>query len=76
MFIILRFLILITLTSTGYYLFISEYIDLSDKRFSVIEVPKKGIVADEKIIQEKKEVVKSPNIKKNIDKKQYFEKKI
>ncbi len=77
MFRILRYLILITLISIGYNLFISEYINLSDKRFLDKEVAKKEIVANKKeIIQEKKEVVTSLNIQKNIDKTQYFEKRI
>jgi len=74
---VLRYLILITLISSGYYLFIFEYSNLSDKRFLYKEVIKKEIVEDkEEIIKEKKEGITSPNIKKNIDKTQYFEKKI
>ena len=77
MFRILRYLILISLISAGYYLFISEYINISEKYIFEEEIIKKEIVEDKKeIIQEKKEDVALPNIKKNIDKVQYFEKKI
>ena len=69
MFIILRYLILISLISSGYYLFISEYFNLSEKNFYVKEIVKKEIIEDKKeIIQEKKEEVATTNIKKNIDK--------
>jgi len=74
---ILRYLILISLISSGYYLFISEYFNLSEKRFLVREIVKNEIVEDNKeIIQEKKEEVASSNIKKSIDKVQYVENKI
>ena len=77
MYIILRYLILISLISSGYYLFIYEYLNLSEKNLFEREIIKKEIIDDKKeIIQEKKEEVASPNIKKNIDKKQYVEKKI
>ena len=77
MFRILRYLILISLISSGYYLFISEYFDLSEKNSLETEIIKKEIVEDKKeIIQEKKEEVASPNIKKSINKTKYVEKKI
>ncbi len=78
MFKILRYLILISLISSGYYLFISEYLNLSEKYIFEEEIIKKEIVEDKKeIIQEnKEEEVATPNIKKNIDKEQFVEKKI
>ncbi len=78
MFRILRYLILISLISSGYYLFISEYSNISDKYIFEEEIIKKEIVEDKKeIIQEnKEEEVATPNIKKNIDKEQFVEKKI
>ena len=77
MFRILRYLILISLISSGYYLFISEYLNISEKYIFEEEIIKKEIVEDKKeIIQEKKEEVAIPNIKKNIDKEQFVEKKI
>ena len=78
MFRILRYLILISLISSGYYLFISEYLNISEKYIFEEEIIKKEIVEDKKeIIQEKKEEeVTTPNIKKNIDKEQLVEKKI
>ena len=77
MFRILRYLILISLISSGYYLFISEYLNISEKYIFEEEIIKKEIVEDKKeIIQEKKEEVATPNIKKNIDKEQFIEKKI
>ncbi len=77
MFRILRYLILISLISSGYYIFISEYFQLSEKNILEKEIVKKEILEDKKeIIQEKKDKVKSPNINKNINKAQYFEKKI
>ena len=77
MFRILRYLILISLISSGYYLFISEYSNISEKYIFEEEIIKKEIVEDKKeIIREKKEEVASPNIKKNIDKEQFVEKKI
>ncbi len=77
MFRILRYLILISLISSGYYIFISKYFQLSEKNILEKEIVKKEIVEDKKeIIQEKKDKVKSPNINKNIDKAQYVEKKI
>ena len=77
MFKILRYLILISLISSGYYLFISEYLNISEKYIFEEEIIKKEIVEDKKeIIQEKKEEVATPNIKKNIDKEQFVEKKI
>jgi len=76
-FVILRYLILITLISSGYYLFISEYFNLSENNFLEREIVIKKIIEDKKeIIQENKEEVASPNIKKSIDKAQYIEKKI
>ena len=55
MFRILRYLILISLISSGYYLFISEYFNLSEKNFLEKEIVKNEIVKDKKeIIQEKK----------------------
>ena len=78
MFRILRYLILISLISSGYYLFISEYLNISEKYIFEEEIIKKEIVEDKKeIIQEKKEEeVAIPNIEKNIDKEQFVEKKI
>ena len=77
MFRILRYLILIFLISSGYYLFISGYFNLSEKKFLEREVLKNEIVEDKKeIIKEKKEEVALSNIKKSIDKVQYVEKKI
>ncbi len=71
MFRILGYLILIFLISSGYYLFISEYLNISEKYIFDEEIIKK------EIIQEKKEEeVATPNIKKNIDKEQFVEKKI
>ena len=68
MFKILRYLILITIISSGYYVFISEYLNLSDKRFLDKEIVKKEIITNkEEIIQEKQEDIISTNIKKNID---------
>ena len=56
MFRILRYLILISLISSGYYLFISEYLNISEKYIFEEEIIKKEIVEDKKeIIQEKKE---------------------
>ena len=73
---ILRYLILIFLISSGYYLFISEYFDISEKNIVEKEIIKKEILEDKKeIIQEKKEEIASPNIKKSIDKEQFVEKK-
>jgi len=75
---ILRYLILISLLSSGYYLFISEYFNLSEKNLIEKEIVKKEIVEDEeKTIQEieKKNII-LPNIKKDINKEQYDEKKI
>ncbi len=77
MFRVLRYLILISLISSGYYIFISQYFQLSEKNILEKEIVKKEIVKDKKeIIQEKKDKVQSPNINKNINKAQYFEKKI
>ena len=78
MFRILRYLILISLISSGYYLFISEYVKISEKYIFEEEIVKKEIVEDKiEIIQEKKEEeVATSNIKKNIDKEQFVEKKI
>ena len=77
MFRILSYLILISLISSGYYLFISEYSNLSERNFLEREIVKNEIVEDKKeIIQEKKEEVALPNIKKSIDKVQYIEKKV
>ena len=60
-------------------MFISEYLNISEKYIFEEEIIKKEIVEDKKeIIQEKKEEeeVAIPNIKKNIDKEQFIEKKI
>ena len=85
MFRILRYPILISLISSGYFLFISEYLNISEKYIFEEEIIKKEIVEDKKeivedkkeIIQEKKEEeVATTNIKKNIDKEQFVEKKI
>ena len=76
MFKILRYLILISLISAGYYLFLSEYFNLSDKKFLNEDIIKKVIVEDRKKIQEKKENITSPKIKKNIYTEKYIQKKI
>ncbi len=78
MFKILRYLILISLISSGYYLFIYEYLNISEKYIFEKEIIKKEIIEDKKeIIQEKKEEeVATPNIRKNIDKEKFVEKKI
>ncbi len=74
---ILRYLILISLILSGYYLFISEYFYLSEANFLEKQIVKKEIAENKKeIIQEKEHEVASINVKKNIEKKQYFEKKI
>ena len=58
-------------------MFISEYLNISEKYIFEEEIIKKEIVEDKKeIIQEKKEEVATSNIKKNIDKEQLVEKKI
>jgi len=73
----LKYLILISLISSGYYLFISEYFNLSEKKFFGKEIVKEKIIEDKKeIIKEKKEEVTSPDIRKNIDKTKYVKKKI
>ncbi len=77
MFTIIRYPILITLISSGYYLFISEYFNMLDKSFLEKEILKKKIIENkEEIIQEKKADITTPIINKNIDKTQYTEKKI
>ena len=77
MFRIFRYLTLITLISSGYYLFISQYSNLLDKKFIEQEFVKKEYIEDKKeIIQEKKEDIFLPNIKNNIDTAQYIERKI
>jgi len=75
---ILRYLILISLISSGYYFFLFGYFDLSEKNFLQKEIIKKQITeGEEEIIQEiKKENITLHNIKKNIDKAKYVEKKI
>ena len=59
-------------------MFISEYFNISEKYIYEEEIIKKEIEEDKKeIIQEKKEEeVATPNIKKNIDKEKFVEKKI
>ena len=85
MFRILRYLILISLISSGYYLFIYEYLNISEKYIFEEEIVKEEIVEDKKeIIEDKKEIIQekeeeevaTPNINKNIDKEQFVEKKI
>ena len=77
MFRILKYLIFISLISSGYYLFISEYLNISEKYIFEEKIIKKEIVEDKKeIIQEKKEEIASPNIKKSIEEEQFVEKKI
>ena len=84
MFRILRYLILVSLISLGYYLFISEYFNLSDKNLLEKKIVKKEIIEEKKeiieekkeIIQEKKEGEASNNINQNIEEAQYVEKKI
>jgi len=73
---ILRYLILISLISAGYYLFLSEYFNLPGKKFLNEDIIKKVIVEDIKKVQEKKENITSPKIKKNIDTEKYVQKKI
>jgi len=73
----LKYLIFISLISSGYFFFISEYFNLSEKKFFEKEIVKKEIVEEKKeTFQEKKDEVILPNIKKNIDKSKYIEKKI
>ena len=50
MFRILRYLILISLISSGYYLFISEYLNLSEKYIFEEKIIKKEIIEDKKEI--------------------------
>ena len=77
MFRIVSYLILISLISSGYYLFIFEYSNISEKYIFEEKIIKKEIVEDKKeIIQEKKEEKATANIKKNIDKEKFVEKKI
>ena len=77
MFRILRYLNFISLISSGYYLFIFEYLNISDKNIYNEEIVKKEIVEDKKeIIQEKKEEVASPNIKKILIKNNLLRKKL
>ena len=77
MFRILRYLIVFSLISSGYFLFISEYFKLSDNNVLKREIVNKEIVEDKKeIILDKQEKITSSNIKKSIDKAQYIEKKI
>ena len=77
MFRILRYLIFVSLISSGYYLFFFEYLNISEKYIFEEEIIKKEILEDKKeIIQEKKEEVASRNIKTNIDKEQFVKKKI
>ena len=79
MFRVLRYLILISFISSGYYLFFFEYFYSLDKNFLEKKIVKKEIVEDKKeIIQEKEkeEEKAAPNIKKSIDKVKYVEKKI
>jgi len=74
---ILRYFILISLISSGYNLFISEYSKLTKQNFLEEEIETKEIVEDKKeIIPENKVKVTSLDIKKNIDKVQYVEKRI
>jgi len=74
---ILRYLILISLISSGYYLLISEYLNISQKNISEEKIIKKDIVENKiEIIQEKKDEVVSVNIKKSIDEKLFVVKKI
>ncbi len=74
---ILKYVILIFLISSGYYLFISEFFNLSEKNSLEKENINEEIVEDKKkIIQEVEEIVDSINIKKSISKEQYVQKKI
>ena len=58
-------------------MFISEYLNISEKYIFEEEIIKKDITEGKKeIILEKKEEEVSPNINKNIDKEQFVEKKI
>ncbi len=58
-------------------MFISEYLNISEKNIYKEEIVRKEIVEDKnEIIQDKKEKEASPNIKKSIDKVQFVEKKI
>ncbi len=77
MFRILRYVIFISLISSGYYFFISEYFNLLEKNLLEKEIVKKEILEEKKeIIEENKEEAALPNIEKNIDKSKYVEKKI
>ena len=58
-------------------MFVSEYLNISEKYIFEEEIIKKEIVEDKKeIIQEKKEREATHNIKNNIEKKKFVEKKI
>ena len=48
MFRILKYLFLISLISSGYYLLISEYFNISEKKFLEREIVKKAIVENKK----------------------------
>ncbi len=77
MFRIFRYLTLITLISLGYYLIISQYSNLLDKKFLEQEFVNKEYIEDKKeIIQEKKEDIFLPNRENNFDTAQYIERKI
>tara|TARA_A100000164_G_scaffold215208_1_gene190724 strand:- start:205 stop:1497 length:1293 start_codon:yes stop_codon:yes gene_type:complete len=74
---IFRYLTLITLISLGYYLIISQYSNLLDKKFLEQEFVNKEYIEDKKeIIQEKKEDIFLPNRENNFDTAQYIERKI
>ncbi len=77
MFRILRYPIIISLISSGYFLFISEYFKLLDNNVLKREIVNKEIIEDKKeIILDKQEKITSSNIKKSIDKIQYDQKNI
>ena len=78
MFRILRYLILISLISSGYYLFISEFFHLSKKdSLETVIVKKEKVEAKKEIIQEiKEELVATPNIKKILIKNNLLRKKL
>ena len=73
---ILRYLIIITLVSVGYYIFIYEYFYLLDDISIEKEITKKETVENKKeIIEEKKENIIAPP-KENVSKVQYTKKTI
>ncbi len=77
MFKILRYIILISLISLGYYLFILEFFKLSKKIYLDKEIVKEEIIENkEESVQENKKGTSLPIIKKQIDKTKHVERKI